>query len=113
VDRSRSRDVRHSLTNRVHDARAKRPATVIEDVRADLADAAVLSVTDDPDGMMAMPAAFRADRAVGWNKPMRRSRHRVTVKKKTSTSSHAVVQAGRPKKAAPAPKAAAKRSTSR
>src|SRR3954449_2943918 len=92
------------LTNRVHDARAKRPATVIEDVRADLADAAVLSVTDDPDGMMAMPAAFRADRAVGWNKPVRRSRHRTPVKKKSSTSSRAIVQTGSAKKS-PATKA--------
>ncbi len=37
------------LTNRVHDARAKRPATVIADVRADLADAAALAVTDAPE----------------------------------------------------------------
>jgi CubicO group peptidase (beta-lactamase class C family) len=44
------------LTNRVHDARAKRPAKVIADVRADLADAAALAVTDYADGMMVMPA---------------------------------------------------------
>jgi len=82
------------LTNRVHEARAKRPSAVIEDIRADLADAAVLSVTDDPDGMMAMPANFRADRAVGWNKPVRRSRHRKpVVKKKTTTSKSAIVSA--------------------
>jgi CubicO group peptidase (beta-lactamase class C family) len=81
------------LTNRVHEARAKRPSAVIEDIRADLADAAVLSVTDDPEGMMAMPASFRADRAVGWNKPIRRSRHRrpVVVKKKTTTPKSAAV----------------------
>ena len=36
------------LTNRVHAARARRPAKVIADVRADLADAAALAVTDDP-----------------------------------------------------------------
>src|SRR5207248_688889 len=64
------------LTNRVYEPRAKRPATVIEDIRADLADAAALAVTDDPDGMLAMPDAFRADRAVGWNKAIRRVRHR-------------------------------------
>ncbi len=44
------------LTNRVHDARAKRPAKVIADVRADLADAAALAVTDYADGPMVMPA---------------------------------------------------------
>src|SRR2546423_10165357 len=65
------------LTNRVHAARAKRPATVIEDVRADLSDAAALAVMDYGDGVLAMPAKFRADRAVGWNRPERvaRSRH--------------------------------------
>ena len=62
------------LTNRVHAARAKRPATVISDVRADLADAAALAVVEGPYGSLAMPAAFRADRAIGWNKPIRKSR---------------------------------------
>ena len=62
------------LTNRVHDARAKRPAKVIADVRADLADAAVLAVTDYADGPMVMPATFRADKAVDWNKPVRKPR---------------------------------------
>ena len=64
------------LTNRVHAARAKRPAKVISDVRADLADAAALAVTDGPDGVLAWPASFRADRAVGWNKPERSLRSR-------------------------------------
>ena len=65
------------LTNRVHEARARQPAKVISDVRADLADAAALAVTDGPDGVLAWPASFRADRAVGWNRPTRalRSRH--------------------------------------
>jgi CubicO group peptidase (beta-lactamase class C family) len=65
------------LTNRVHAARARQPAKVISDVRADLADAAALAVTDGPDGVLAWPASFRADRAVGWNRPTRalRSRH--------------------------------------
>ena len=57
------------LTNRVHAARAKRPAKVISDVRADLADAAALAVTDYADGPMAMPAKFRADKAIDWNRP--------------------------------------------
>ena len=55
------------LTNRVYDARARRPAKVISDVRADVADAAALAVLDYGD-VLAMPRAFRSDRAIGWNK---------------------------------------------
>jgi serine-type D-Ala-D-Ala carboxypeptidase len=58
------------LTNRVHAAKARRPAKVIADVRADLADAAALAVTDSHTGILSMPASFRADRAVGWNRPV-------------------------------------------
>lgn len=58
------------LTNRVHAPRARRPARVIADVRADLADAAVLSVVDD--NILKMPSSFRADKAVGWNRSTRR-----------------------------------------
>lgn len=66
------------LTNRVHGATARRPARVISDVRSDLSDAAVLAVLDNPGGVYAMPAKFRADREVGWNPPIRavRSKHR-------------------------------------
>src|SRR5689334_10125267 len=64
------------LTNRVHAARARRPAKVISDVRADLADAAALAVTDSRDGILEMPDSFRADRAVGWNRPERTSHSR-------------------------------------
>src|SRR5947208_1259773 len=72
------------LTNRVHAARARRPAKVIADVRADLSDAAALAVMDYGDGMLEMPAKFRADRAIGWNRPervarVRRSRVHTTV----------------------------------
>lgn len=74
------------LTNRVHEARAKRPAKVIADVRADLADAAALAVTDYADGPMVMPASFRADKAVDWNRPERRPRKH-SVRK--SSKSHA------------------------
>ncbi|MEO7084926.1 MAG: serine hydrolase, partial [Gemmatimonadaceae bacterium] len=77
------------LTNRVHDARAKRPAKVIADVRADLADAAALAVTDYADGPMDMPATFRADKAVDWNKPVRKpARHSSSRKKSSSSASH-------------------------
>ena len=60
------------LTNRVHAARARRPAKVISDVRSDLADAAAAAVMDDPDNVLAMPVSFRADRAEGWNPVKRR-----------------------------------------
>jgi CubicO group peptidase (beta-lactamase class C family) len=75
------------LTNRVHEARARRPAKVISDVRADLADAAALAVTDYGDGPMAMPARFRADRAVDWNRPVHRARRHVASKHKSSHAS--------------------------
>jgi len=67
------------LTNRVHAARARRPAKVIADVRADLADAAALSV-EDTDRILAMPASFRADRAENWNKAVRTRRAKRPVK---------------------------------
>jgi CubicO group peptidase (beta-lactamase class C family) len=68
------------LTNRVHEARARRPALVIADVRADLADAAALAVTDYAAGPMAMPAKFRADKAVDWNRPVFKPRHHTPKK---------------------------------
>jgi hypothetical protein len=64
------------LTNRVHAARARRPAKVIADVRADLSDAAALAVVEGVDVIPAMPASFRADRADGWNPAVRRARPR-------------------------------------
>jgi len=73
----------------VHAARARRPAKVIADVRADVADAAALSVRDYGDGLLAMPASFRADRAVGWNRPVR-AHHTRRSKKRSSTASAAV-----------------------
>ena len=56
------------LTNRVHAARARRPAKVISDVRADLADAAAFAVVDMPAFALAN-VSYRADKAVGWNEP--------------------------------------------
>ncbi|HEX5436128.1 MAG TPA: serine hydrolase, partial [Gemmatimonadaceae bacterium] len=63
------------LTNRVHAPRSRHSATIIEDVRADLCDAASLAVVDDPEQVIAMPVAFRADRERGWN-PRRHRTHR-------------------------------------
>jgi len=59
----------------VHAARALRPAKVISDVRADLSDAAVLSVLDGPE-LASRSGKFRADREVGWNPPPRRAARR-------------------------------------
>ena len=63
------------LTNRVHAARALRPAKVISDVRADLSDAAVLSILDGPK-LASGSRKFRSDREVGWNPPPRRASRR-------------------------------------
>jgi CubicO group peptidase (beta-lactamase class C family) len=93
------------LTNRVHAARARRPAKVISDVRADLADAAALAVTDSPDGVYDMPRSFRADRAVGWNNPTHVSRSRGSKGKRSAAarararSKAAKARAARAKKA--------------
>jgi CubicO group peptidase (beta-lactamase class C family) len=62
------------LTNRVHAARARHPAKVIADVRADLTDSAAIAVTDDPSQTIAMPASFRSDAAKGWNRPTHKAR---------------------------------------
>src|SRR6185295_15166326 len=86
------------LTNRVHDARAKRPAKVIADVRADLADAAALAVTDYADGPMDMPKTFRADKAVDWNKPVRKARKVVASKKKKPSTAVASASKSRSSK---------------
>lgn len=57
------------LTNRVHAAKAQRPAKIIADVRSDLSDAAVLAVLDGPTPVLAMPNAFRADQQISWTRP--------------------------------------------
>jgi CubicO group peptidase (beta-lactamase class C family) len=87
------------LTNRVHAARARRPSKVISDIRMDVQDVAVLAVRDYGSSMQSMPASFRADRASGWNRPIRSRR----VRSRSSASGKA------PAKPAPAtmPKAAA------
>jgi CubicO group peptidase (beta-lactamase class C family) len=74
------------LTNRVHEPKARRPAKVIADVRADLADAAALAVTDYADGPMAMPSKFRADQAVDWNKPVHTVRRSKSSRSKSSAA---------------------------
>jgi hypothetical protein len=60
-------------------------------------------VTDDPDNMLAMPVAFRADRAEGWNPVARRS-HR---------GHHATSKRGRAAAAARARHGSAKKSSAK
>ncbi len=76
------------LTNRVHAARALRPAKVISDVRADLSDAAVLAVLDGPQ-VAGGKRAFRADREVGWNPAPRRVSKRRHASSRRSTIARA------------------------
>jgi CubicO group peptidase (beta-lactamase class C family) len=57
------------LANWAHtdrDHRSPPPTAVLADVRADVADIASLSVTDDPAGIPEMPAKLRCDLAIGW-----------------------------------------------
>jgi CubicO group peptidase (beta-lactamase class C family) len=89
------------LTNRVHAARARRPSKVIADVRADLADAAALAVTDENLAVAEMPASFRADLAVGWNRPLRTKRtvraKAIRVKPSGTTVKNSTKSAAKPK----------------
>jgi serine-type D-Ala-D-Ala carboxypeptidase len=101
------------LTNRVHAARALRPAKVISDVRADLSDAAVLSILDGPK-VASGSRRFRSDREVGWNPPPRRAsrrRHR-SSKHHTIASASSRSRASSSRKSVSSRKSAAvKRST--
>jgi CubicO group peptidase (beta-lactamase class C family) len=67
------------LTNRVDDPHVRRPERVIHDIRADVADAAVLSVVD-PDQRLAVTATpgWRSDDVKRWEEPdvVRRSKSR-------------------------------------
>jgi serine-type D-Ala-D-Ala carboxypeptidase len=99
------------LTNRVHAARARQPGRVIADVRADLADAASLAVMDGPDEVLAMPAAFRADRAVGWNRPVRAARKSRSSRRSGSKSKKPAVTKTSSKRSTSAKKPAAKTTT--
>src|SRR6185437_8467665 len=87
------------LTNRVHAARALRPAKVISDVRADLSDAAVLSVLDGPKVVRA-PKTFRADREVGWTPPPPSRRRHASSRHHSIASATAKSRASAAKKKA-------------
>jgi hypothetical protein len=94
------------LTNRVHAARARRPSKVIADVRNDLSDAAVLAVMDDPAGVLAMPASFRADVAEDWDRPLRSRRAMSAAARRKAAKAAAA-------KRAAAKRAATKRATAK
>ena len=67
------------LTNRVDDPRVRRPERVIHDIRADVADAAVLAVADpSPRNVVAAVAGWRSDDVKRWEEPTvtRRSKAR-------------------------------------
>jgi CubicO group peptidase (beta-lactamase class C family) len=100
------------LTNRVHAARALRPAKVISDVRADLSDAAVLSVLDGPK-LASGSKVFRADREVGWNPPPRRAsrRRHATSRHHAIASASSKSRASSAKKTTASKKATAKKTT--
>lgn len=60
------------LTNRVHEARARRPGIIIADVRHDVADVAALAITDVPTlRAVAWPRELRVDQRPDWNPPTR------------------------------------------
>lgn len=92
------------LTNRVHAAKARRPSKVIADVRADIADAAALSVRDANGALLAMPTSFRADRAAGWNRPVRSRSSRSSRAKAAASKSKAAASKAKKPVAKPAPK---------
>jgi CubicO group peptidase (beta-lactamase class C family) len=72
------------LTNRVDNPRVKRPALVIHDIRADIADAAVLSVVDANAGALAVVRPqFRSDNPRRWQEPESRRRARKAVRSRS------------------------------
>lgn len=99
------------LTNRVHAAKARRPSTIISDVRNDLADAAALAVMDAPSGVLDMPANFRADVARDWNRPLVSSRSSAVSRRKAAAAKRAAVARAAKKRSAG--KASAKKTTSK
>ncbi|HEY8309356.1 MAG TPA: serine hydrolase, partial [Gemmatimonadaceae bacterium] len=64
------------LTNRVDDPRVRRPALVIHDIRSDIADAAVLAVTDADAGAPVIQPKFRSATPQRWQEPESKRRTR-------------------------------------
>jgi len=95
------------LTNRVHAARALRPAKVISDVRADLSDAAVLSILDGPRVVASGSRTFRADREVGWNPAPRR----ITKRRHASSRRQTIARASKSRVSSAKKKASSSKSS--
>ena len=95
------------LTNRVHASRARQPARVISDVRADLADAAEVAILDDPNGVRALPVSLRVER------PQTRSRSAVSRSSKAKKSSRGKARPSSRAKASTTSKAKSSKSSSR
>ena len=94
------------LTNRVHASRARQPAKVISDVRADLADAAEVAILDDPNGVHALPVSLRVER------PQPRTRSAVSSRSKKK-SGRGTARPSRAKSASSAKGKASKAAASR
>ena len=79
------------LTNRVYTPKVRGSSKAIADIRADLADAAAVAVTDDPEQMLAMPSSFRSDVRHGWNPraPRRHHAHHAVKSKNAATKKKA------------------------
>jgi CubicO group peptidase (beta-lactamase class C family) len=76
------------LTNRVHEARARRPGLIIADIRHDVADAAALAIVDDPTlRAIPWPRDFRVDIAADWNPPTTVAVRRPTTMPRQSAAS--------------------------
>jgi CubicO group peptidase (beta-lactamase class C family) len=80
------------LTNRVYKPRVRGSSKAIADIRADLADAAAVAVTDDPEQMLAMPSSFRSELRHGWNPRKHTTRHH-----RAHQSTHPAKESGKPK----------------
>ncbi|MEO6864728.1 MAG: serine hydrolase domain-containing protein [Gemmatimonadaceae bacterium] len=78
------------LTNRVDNPRVRRPALVIHDIRADIADAAVLAVADADAGAPIIRPQFRSDSQKRWQEPesKRRARNRRGARRSVRRRAH-------------------------
>lgn len=82
------------LTNRVDNPLVRRPERVIHDIRADVADAAVLAVEDARAGVLATRVGFRSDDARRWREPV--STRRARAKGRQGSRSSRVSRSSRP-----------------
>lgn len=85
------------LTNRVDDPRVRRPALVIHDIRADIADAAVLAVAEADAGAPVGHPKFRSDNPLRWQEPesKRRAKKGKSARKPVRRSTRARAKSAR------------------